>query len=33
VPDACRIIEDGRIKAGLIGDESRLKGSFDRGAA
>jgi hypothetical protein len=24
VPDACRIIEDGRIKAGLIGDESRL---------
>jgi hypothetical protein len=25
VPDACRIIEDGRIKAGLIGDESRLR--------
>jgi hypothetical protein len=25
VPDACRIIEDGRIKAGLIGDESPLK--------
>jgi hypothetical protein len=25
VPDACRIIEDGQIKAGLIGDESRLR--------
>jgi hypothetical protein len=25
VSDACRIIEDGRIKAGLIGDESRLR--------
>jgi hypothetical protein len=25
VDDACRIIEDGRIKAGLIGDESRLR--------
>jgi hypothetical protein len=25
VPDACRIIEDKRIKAGLIGDESRLR--------
>ncbi len=25
VADACRIIEDGRIKAGLIGDESRLR--------
>jgi hypothetical protein len=27
VADACRIIEDGRIKAGLIGDESRLRRS------
>jgi hypothetical protein len=25
VADACRIIEDGRIKAGLIGDDSRLR--------
>src|SRR5690348_7334233 len=25
VPDACRILEDRKIKAGLIGDESRLK--------
>jgi hypothetical protein len=25
VVDACRIIEDGRINAGLIGDESRLR--------
>jgi hypothetical protein len=25
VADACRIIEDGQIKAGLIGDESRLR--------
>jgi hypothetical protein len=27
VADACRIIEDGRIKAGLIGDDSRLRRS------
>jgi len=27
VADACRIIEDGRIKAGLIGDESQLRRS------
>lgn len=25
VPAACRILEDGMIRAGLIGDESRLK--------
>jgi hypothetical protein len=27
VADACRIIDDGRVKAGLIGDESRLRRS------